>query len=102
MAITFETGNNEPQSLDYRWRLGDVARFIESLGYTIEHVADITERDIEIGWKELEQQLLEHSQEFTWLLGAEWVRLARADFTNAIEEMRHGEWGNGRIVARKA
>ncbi len=102
MAITFEIGNNDQTMHDQRWRLADVARFIENLGYTIEHADDITERDIEIGWKALERRLSEHEREFTWLLGADWVRQAYAEFVSAIAEMQRGEWGNGRIVAIKS
>ncbi len=101
MALTFETGSNGPATKDCRWPLGDVARFIENMGYRIEHVQDITERDIEIGWKVLERRLSEQEQEFRWLLGAEWVRQAHAEFARGMAEMRRGEWGNGRIVERK-
>ncbi len=102
MALTFEIGTNDPVTHDQRWRLGDVARFLESLGYRIEHAQDITERDIEIGWKALDRRLSEREREFTWLLGADWVRQAHAEFASAVAEMRRGEWGNGRIVARKS
>lgn len=101
MAITFEIGNNEPKTHDRRWRLEDVVRFIENLGYYVEHADNITQRDIEIGWKVLDRQLSEREQEFTWLFGTGWVRRAHTEFETAIAEMERGEWGNGRIVARK-
>lgn len=101
MAITFEIGRKDPTWADHRWCLGDVARFIENMGYEINHLEDITERDIEIGWQALDRRLSEHEQEFTWLLGADWVRQAHTEFASAIEEMHRGEWGVGRIVARK-
>jgi hypothetical protein len=80
----------------------DVVRFVEDLGYSVEHAQDITKRDIEMGWTVLEQKLAEREQEFTWLLGADWVRQAHAEFARGIAEMQRGEWGNGRIVARKS
>lgn len=101
LAITFETGNNDPETHDERWRLADVVRFIENLGYFVEHADDITRRDIEIGWKTLDCRLSEREQEFAWLFGAEWVDRAHAEFGTAIAEMQRGEWGNGRIVARR-
>jgi SAM-dependent methyltransferase len=101
MAITLEIGNNGPATHDRRWRLGEVVRFVEGLGYRVEHADDITLHDIEIGWKALEDRLSEREKEFTWLLGAQWVRRAHAEFEQAIAEMRRGEWGNGRIVAIK-
>ena len=102
IAITFEIGNNDRTTHDYRWGLTDVSQFIESLGYWVEHADDITCRDIEIGWKALDRQLLEREREFIWLLGSEWVHQAHAKFKEAIAEMQRGEWGNGRIVARKS
>lgn len=104
LAITFEIGNHDPATHDQRWRLNEVVRFIENLGYRIEHADDLTQRDIEIGWKALDGQLSEHEheKEFTWLLGADWVHQAHAEFARAIAGMQRGEWGNGRIIARKA
>ncbi|MGE5264171.1 MAG: SAM-dependent methyltransferase [Acidobacteriota bacterium] len=102
MAITFEIGKNDPTTQDHRWPLVDVVRFVENLGYSVEHAQDITERDIEMGWTVLEQKLAEREREFTWLLGADWVRQAHAEFARGIAEMRRGEWGNGRFVARKS
>ncbi|MBI5031401.1 MAG: methyltransferase domain-containing protein [Chloroflexi bacterium] len=102
IAITFEIGNNDPATHDHRWRLEDVIRFVENLGYCIEHADDITQRDIEIGWKALDRQLVEHEREFAWLLGEDWVCQAHTEFAGAIAEMQRGEWGNGRIVARKS
>ncbi len=101
MAIRFEMRNNDSATRDPRWRLVNVVRFIESLGYRLEHADEITPRDLEMGWKELERQLSEREQEFTWLLGTEWVRQAHAEFEQAIAERRRGEWSSGRIVARK-
>ena len=102
IAITFQVGHNDPTTSDSRWRLEDVVRYIASLGYSIEHADDITQRDIRIGWQALERQLLEHEREFAWLLGADWVRQAHTEFARAVAEMQSGEWGNGRIVARKS
>ena len=62
---------------------------------------DITERDIEMGWKALDQRLTETEAEFAAQLGEEWVRDTHAEFADNIKRMRAGLWGNGRIVAVK-
>jgi ubiquinone/menaquinone biosynthesis C-methylase UbiE len=101
LAITFEIGHNDPREHDSRWSLQNVARFVEQLGYTIEHVSDISERDIEIGWQALDRKLSEQEEEYTAYFGEAWVCNARTEFANEIVDMRAGKWGNGRLVAIK-
>ena len=99
LAITFEIGNNDPDKHDSRWRLHDVVRFLENLGYSVEHADDITKRDVEIGWKALDHKLSQGEKEFIAVLGEEWVRNAHKEFADDMEEMCLGIVGNGRIVA---
>ena len=101
LAITFEIGNNSPDKHDFRWRLRDIASFLEELGYSVAHADDISERDIEIGWEALDRKLTAQEKKFTALLGEDWVRNAHQEFANGIAEMQKGKWGNGRIVATK-
>jgi ubiquinone/menaquinone biosynthesis C-methylase UbiE len=83
------------------WTIQDVVSLLEDLGYSIEGVDDLTERDIEIGWKTLDQKLSNQKKEFAELLGQEWVNNAHNDFINEIEKMKNGLWGNARIIATK-
>lgn len=102
-AFTFQLRgvNSEDTGPFSLWTLQDVVTLVKDLGYTVEYADDITERDVEIGWKELDHRLSEREKEFMALLGEEWVRNAHNEFTNGISEMREGKWGNGRIVATK-
>ncbi|MBN1269222.1 MAG: methyltransferase domain-containing protein [Kiritimatiellae bacterium] len=84
-----------------RWTLQDAADVVRALGFELRHVEDLTARDIEIGWLELDRRLSEGEKDFAAALGAEWVAQAHAEFAKAVEEMRAGKWGNGRIVAVK-
>lgn len=101
LAITFEIGNNNLDEHDSRWRLHDIVRFLEDLGYSVEHADDITKRDIEIGWKSLDHKLSQGEKESIAVLGEEWVRNAHKEFADDMKEMRSGIVGNGRIVATK-
>jgi ubiquinone/menaquinone biosynthesis C-methylase UbiE len=83
------------------WTMQDVVAILEDLGYSVGHLDDLTERDIEIGWKTLDQKLSNQKKEFTELLGEEWVNNAHNDFINEIEKMKNGLWGNARIIATK-
>jgi hypothetical protein len=71
------------------------------MGYRIRYVADLTQRNIEVGWKALERKLSEQEQEYLALLGKDWVARAHEEFANGIREMQEGKWGNGRIIAFK-
>ena len=73
---------------------------MQHLGYRIMHSEDITERDIEIGWEELDRRLL-NDKEFQTVLGEDWVHDAHRQFLEEACKMRAGQWGNGRIVAAK-
>jgi len=101
LAFTFQIGKNNRDERGSGWRLQDVVRFLQKLGYSVEHAEDITEGDIEIGWKELHRRLSEQEEEFTAILCKDWVRNAHKEFAKEMQEMREGEGGNGRIVAIK-
>lgn len=101
LALTFTIRRNNPDEDSPRWKLQDFVYFLQSLGYSIDHADDITERDIEIGWKALDRKLSEQEEKFAKALGEDWVRYAHKYFSDDIQKMREGRWGNGRIVATK-
>ena len=101
LAITFDIRRQSPDKHSPRWRLEDIAAILQGLGYSVDHAGDITERDIELGWKALDRRLSEREDEFTTVLGKDWVRYAHKEFVGEIKRMREGRWGNGRIVATK-
>jgi SAM-dependent methyltransferase len=104
LALTFQlrgkasTSSEDPHG---RWDLDDLSAILREMGYVIIHAEEITERDIEIGWKALDRKLSDRAQEFTDLLGADWVKGAHQEFSAEIAKMRAGRWGNGRIVGLK-
>lgn len=101
LAFTFQIRGNNTKKFGPIWTLHNTARFLENLGYRVVHAEDITERDIEIGWKELDRKLTNNENEFIAVLGKDWVVKAHEEFKNEIDRMRKGEWGNGRILAIK-
>lgn len=104
-ALTFQfrgrNGKFDPGDPFTRWGLDDLPRLLESMGYLIRHVDDLSQRDIEIGWKALKRKLSEQEQEYLAWLGRVWVARAYEEFDTGIQEMQEGKWGNGRIVAIK-
>jgi ubiquinone/menaquinone biosynthesis C-methylase UbiE len=102
-AFTFQfRGVNSKEDDPFSsWTIQDVVALLEDLGYSIEHVDDLTERDIEVGWKTLDRKLSNQKKEFAELLGEDWVNDAHNDFINEIEKMKNGLWGNARIIATK-
>jgi len=101
LALTFEIAANHPEEDGHGWKVEDVVHFIENLGYSMQHAEDITQRDIEIGWKALDKKLSIEEEEFARILGEEWVQNAHKEFRDETERMRRGEWGNARLVAVK-
>jgi len=101
LALTFAIRKNNPDEYSPSWKLKEIVRLIQDLGYSVDHSEDITERDIEIGWKALDCKLSEREDEFAMALGKDWVCSAHKEFTDEIQKMRGGKWGNGRIVATK-
>lgn len=101
LAITFDIRRQNPDKHSPRWRLQDIVTILQGLGYSVDHAEDITERDIELGWKALDRKLSEREEEYAAVLGKDWVRYAHKEFASEIERMRDGRWGNGRIVATK-
>jgi SAM-dependent methyltransferase len=97
-AFTFQMKGTKD---DGRWTLEDLILLVERLGYRADHAEDITQRDIRIGWKALDSKLSEREEEFREILGPDWVQDAHEEFRGEAEAMRHGTWGNGRIVATK-
>jgi len=97
-AFTFQRkGKN-----DQRWTLDQMISLLQNMGYDVTHAEDITERDIEIGWKALDSKLSEIESEFSSVLGDEWVKKAHQEFRNEIEKMENDEYGNARVLAARA
>jgi len=101
LALTFEIRGNNPDEYSRKWKLQDIVRLIQDLGYSIDHAEDVTERDIEIGWKALDRKLSEREEEFAAVLGKDWIQNTHREFGDEVERMRDGKWGNGRILATK-
>jgi SAM-dependent methyltransferase len=101
LAITFDIRRQKPDKHSPRWQLKDITAILQGLGYSVDHADDITERDIELGWKALDHKLSEKEGDFTAVLGKDWVRYAHREFAGEIKRMRQGSWGNARIVATK-
>jgi ubiquinone/menaquinone biosynthesis C-methylase UbiE len=101
LAITFDIRRQNPDKHSPRWRLQDIIAILQKLGYSVDHAEDITERDIELGWKALDRKLLEIEDELAAVLGKDWVRYAHREFASETKRMHQGRWGNGRIVATK-
>jgi SAM-dependent methyltransferase len=101
LALTFAIRRGNPNENSPPWTLQDVMGLVRGLGYRIDHAQDITERDIELGWKALDRKLSQRETELTAVLGRDWVRHAHQEFAGEIRAMREGRWGNGRIVATK-
>lgn len=99
MAMTFEVAGSDPRAHGQYWKLVEVVRFLQQLGYFVEHAEAL---DTARRWQALDAQLSAHEQEFAWLLGADWVREAHAEFARVIAETQTGQWGIGRIVAKKS
>jgi ubiquinone/menaquinone biosynthesis C-methylase UbiE len=95
LAITFDIRRQNPDKHSPRWQLQDIVAILQGLGYSVDHAEDITERDIEHGWKALDRKLSEREAEFTAVLGKDWVRYAYKEFASEIKRMRWGRWGNG-------
>jgi hypothetical protein len=81
--------------------LQDAVKHIKALHYQVDHEENISERDIQIGWKALDEKLFQQHDVFAKALGEEWVRAAHKQFVEEIRKMREGRWGNGRIIATK-
>lgn len=94
-AFTFQfRGKNSKENDAFSsWTIQDVVALLEDLGYRVEHVDDLTERDIEIGWKALDQKLSNQKKEFVELFGEKWVNDAHNDFINEIKKMKNGPMG---------
>jgi ubiquinone/menaquinone biosynthesis C-methylase UbiE len=100
-TFQFRGKNSKEEDLFSSWTTQDVVALVEGLGYSVEHVEDLTERDIEMGWKALDRKLVNQKKELVELLGEEWINNAHNDFMNEIEKMKNGVWGNARIIAIK-
>lgn len=102
LALTFAIRRSNPDASSPKWTLDDVAAIVAGMGYSIDHLEDITDRDIEFGWNALGRKLSEQEALYESALGADWVRDAHAKFANEARQMREGRWGNGRMIAKKA
>jgi ubiquinone/menaquinone biosynthesis C-methylase UbiE len=101
LALTLAIRGTDPNEESPRWTLQDAVNRIKALHYQVDRVEDISERDIQIGWKALDEKLFQHHDMFAEALGEEWVRTAHRQFVEEIRKMREGRWGNGRIIAIK-
>lgn len=101
LAMTFDIRRENPDKQSPKWRLQEIVSLLQDLGFSVDHVEDITERDIEIGWRALARKLSERENEYAAVLGRDWVSYAQEEFASEIKRMREGRWGNGRIVATK-
>jgi SAM-dependent methyltransferase len=86
---------------DNHWTLDELTSLLTDRDYTINHADDITERDIEIGWKALDSKLSDLDDEFREALGGEWVMKAHREFRTEAEKMKNGDYGNARVIATK-
>lgn len=102
LALTFSIRRDKPDQNSPKMTLNEISSIIRKLGFSIQHIEDITLRDIEMGWKALDKQLLNKVEEFTKVKGREWVEFAHKKFLDEVELMYQGQWGNGRIIAVKA
>lgn len=101
LALTFAIRGKNPNKHSPKWNLETIGRLVKNLGYSIDYVEDITERDIEIGWKKLIQKLQRREDVFVETLGKDWVQKTYQKFESETEQMKRGIWGNGRMVATK-
>lgn len=96
LAMTIDT-QPPPDS----WSLPAIAKRVAARRYALLSVDDLTARDIVIGWRALDAKLRANESLYTKALGKAWVANAHQQFADEIAHMQAGEWGNGRIVARK-
>ena len=101
LALTLAIRGTNPNEESPTWTLQDAAKHVKALHYQVDHVEDISERDIQIGWKALDEKLSRQHDMFAKALGEEWVRTAHKQFVEEIRKMREGQWGNGRITATR-
>jgi ubiquinone/menaquinone biosynthesis C-methylase UbiE len=101
LALTFAIRGKNPNKDSPKWTLETIGKLVKKLGYSLDHLEDITARDIEIGWKGLIQELQRKEGTFVKALGKDWVQKAHQKFTDETEQMKAGIWGNGRMVATK-
>ncbi len=103
LALVFEIRPDSalPSPDDRRWTLQETVAQVLAMGYRIEHVEDLTEREIALGWEELIRRIDERRDIYLSVLGETWVESANAEFAEEIVAMRRGAWSNGRLVALK-
>lgn len=96
LAMTIEIRNSP-----HPWSLSAIAERVAARNYTLLQVDDITPRDIEFGWQYLDAKLTANEAMYIEALGEAGVANAHLQFADEAARMQAGEWGNGRIVARK-
>lgn len=103
LALVFEIRPDSalPSPDDRRWTLQETVAQVLAMGYRIEHVEDLTEREIALGWEELIRRIDERRDIYLSVLGETWIESANAEFAEEIVAMRRGAWSNGRLVALK-
>lgn len=74
---------------------------IATMGYEVQHLQDLAEREITLGWEPLLQRLDTRQDIYLAACGVEWIEAARREFSDEIAAMRRLEWSNARMVATK-
>ena len=103
LALVFEhrPGAGPPRDHDNRWTMQETVQRIASMGYEVQHLQDLTEREITLGWERLLQRLDTRRDVYLAACGMEWSEAARQEFREEIAAMRRLEWSNARLVATK-
>ncbi|MHB1317593.1 MAG: class I SAM-dependent methyltransferase [Anaerolineae bacterium] len=104
LALVFE---HRPESGprregDTRWTMNETAAQVAALGYEIQHLEDLTEREITLGWERMIRRLDERRAIYLAAKGAAWIGAARKEFRQEIAAMRRLEWSNARLIAAKS
>jgi ubiquinone/menaquinone biosynthesis C-methylase UbiE len=104
LALTFEIKKHatDPDTSRCRWNLDELSGIIARMGYTVMHADDITQRDVESGWKVLDRRLLEQREVYAAVLGESWVNQIHQQFLKDMAAMAAGHPGTGRLIAQKS
>lgn len=103
LALVFEIlpADTPRDGTDARWRLSDVSDRVRNMGYRIDDISDLTERDITLGWEALIERARHRHEIYSAAFGPAWLEAAIGGFQAEIEAMRAGQWSNGRLIATK-
>lgn len=103
LALVFEhrPAGGPLREHDERWTMQETAERVSAMGYEIQHLEDLTEREITLGWERLLQRLDERREAYLAARGPEWIEAAKQEFRDEIAAMRRLEWSNARLIAVK-